>query len=289
MVTDADSRSPTASFLVVTPRFFDVVKTSIVGGRGFTDRDDERGPMVAVVNETLAARLWPGEMAIGRRLWLEAGASPDPCIVVGIAKDSKYLTLGEEGRGHVYLPFAQHPRRGMALLVRSADAPDRVAARMQAALQSVDPNLQGFFTRTLEEHVGVSLLPVRLAAGLTTVVAILALGLAIVGLYSLVSFLVAERTHEIGLRMALGARAGDVLRMVVGYGLKLAGAGLLIGIPAALVVSRFLGSLLYGVSATDPLIFSMAAAAILFVSVLACCMPALRAMRVDPLTALKQL
>jgi predicted permease len=288
VVTDADSRSPSASFLVVTPRFFEVVKTSVVSGRGFTERDDERSPMVAVVNEALAARLWPGEAAIGRRLWLEAGASPDPCVVVGIAKDSKYLTLGEERRGHVYLPFAQHPRRGMALLVRSADAPDRVAASMQAALQTVDPDLQGFFTRTLEEHVAVSLLPVRLAAGLTTVVAALALGLAIVGLYSLISFLVAERTHEIGLRMALGARGRDVLRLVVGYGLRLAGLGLLIGIPAALTVSRFLGSLLYGVSPTDPLIFSLAAAAVLSVSVLACCVPALRAMRVDPLTALKQ-
>jgi len=288
VVTDADSRSPSASFLVVTPRFFEVVRTSIVSGRGFTERDDEHGPTVAVVNETLAARLWPGDTAIGRRLWLEAGASPDPCIVVGIAKDSKYLTLGEERRGHVYLPFAQHPRRGMALLVRSADAPDRVAAGMQAALQRVDPDLQGFFTRTLEEHVAVSLLPVRLAAGLTTVVAALALGLAIVGLYSLISFLVAERTHEIGLRMALGARGRDVLRLVVGYGLRLAGTGLVIGVPAALIVSRFLSSLLYGVSPTDPLIFSLAAAAVLCVSVLACCVPALRAMRVDPLTALKQ-
>jgi predicted permease len=285
---DGDNRSPGASFLVITPRFFDVVKTSILSGRGFTDRDDDNAPMVAVVNETLAGRLWPGESPIGRRLWLDAAASPTPCIVVGIAKDSKYLTLGEDKRGHVYLPFAQHPRRGMALLVRSADAPDRVAAAMQAAARSADQSLQGFFTRTLEEHVAVSLLPVRLAAGLTTVVAALALGLAIVGLYSLVSFLVAERTHEIGLRVALGARAGDVLRLVVGYGLKLAGAGLAIGIPAALVASRLLGSLLYGVSPTDPLIFSVAAVALLFVSVLACCVPAFRAMRVDPLTALKQ-
>jgi predicted permease len=285
---NADDRSPTASFLVVSPHFFDVVKTPIVSGRAFTDRDDEHAPMVAVVNETLAARLWPNETAIGRRLWLEAAASPAPCIVVGISKDSKYLTLGEPRRGHVYLPFAQHPRRGMALLVRSLDAPDRVAAGMQAAVQSVDPTVQGFFTRTLEEHVGVSMLPVRLAAGLTTVVAALALGLALVGLYSLVSFLVAERTHEIGLRMALGARAGDVLRLVIGYGFRLAGAGLVVGIPVALAASRLLNSLLYGVNPADPVIFSVAAVALLFVSLLACCVPALRAVRVDPLTALKQ-
>jgi predicted permease len=288
IATAPDLASPSASFLVVSPRYFDVVKTPIVGGRAFTDRDDDGHPMVAMVNETLAARLWPGASAIGRRLWLEAAASAAPCVVVGVAKDSKYLTLGEARQGHVYLPFAQHPRRGMALLVRSGDPPDRVAATMQAALQSVDPTVQGFFTRTLEEHVAVSLLPVRLAAGLTTVVAFLALGLAIVGLYSLVSFLVAERTHEIGVRMALGAGTRDVLELVVGYGARLAAAGLLIGIPAALAASRLLGSLLYGVSPTDPLVFAFGAALVLAVCTIACLVPALRAMRVDPLTALRQ-
>jgi ABC-type antimicrobial peptide transport system permease subunit len=176
----------------------------------------------------------------------------------------------------------------MALLVRSAEAPDRVAETMQASLRRVDPTVQGFFTRTLEQHVSVSLLPVRIAAGLTTVVAVLALCLAIVGLYSLVSFLVAERTHEIGLRMALGADARDVLRLVVGYGVKLAGAGLLIGIPAALAGSRLLGSLLYGVSATDPLAFAIGASSVLAVCALACFVPARRALRLDPLVALRR-
>ncbi len=284
----ADNTSPSASFLVVSPRYFDVVKTPIVAGRAFTDRDDERAPMAAVVNETLAARLWPADSPIGRRLWLDPAASPAPCIVVGVAKDSKYVTLGEARQGHVYIPFAQHPRRGMALLVRSAEAPDRVAETMQASLRRVDPTVQGFFTRTLEQHVSVSLLPVRIAAGLTTVVAVLALCLAIVGLYSLVSFLVAERTHEIGLRMALGADARDVLRLVVGYGVKLAGAGLLIGIPAALAGSRLLGSLLYGVSATDPLAFAIGASSVLAVCALACFVPARRALRLDPLVALRR-
>src|SRR2546427_5935779 len=142
----------------------------------------------------------------------------------------------------------------MALLIRASGLTDRLTNAVQGALRSVDPNVQGFFTRTLTEHVGVSMLPARLAASLATIVAALALTLAVVGLYSLVSYLVAERTHEIGLRMALGANAADVGRLVLGYGFKLALAGLSIGVPLALI-SRLLSSLLYVVSPTDPLVF----------------------------------
>jgi predicted permease len=287
-VQATDQASPTASFLVVSQRYFDVVKTPIASGRTFNDRDDASRPAVAIVNETLAARLWPDGDAIGRRLWLEAAASPVPCVIVGVAKDSKYLTLGENRQGHVYLPFAQRPRRGMALLVRSSVAADRMTSAVQDVLRSVDPTVQGFFSRTLAEHVAVSTLPVRYAASLTAALAILALALALVGLYSLVSFLAAERTHEIGLRMALGAGTRDVLALVFGYGIKLAGAGLAIGIPVALGASRLLESLLYGVSPTDPLVFISVSAAVMAVATLACYVPARRAMRVDPLTALRR-
>jgi putative ABC transport system permease protein len=283
----ADS-APTASFLVIGQEFFDVVRTPIVSGRAFDDRDTERAPAAAIVNETLAARLWPDGSALGRRLWLEAAASPVPCTIVGIAKNSKYLTLGEEGQSHVYLPFAQRPRRGMSVLVRATNADARMASTMQDVLHAVDPNVHGFFTRTLAEHVSVSLLPVRLAARLTLVVAALAGALAMVGLYSLVSFLVAERTHEIGLRRALGADSTAVLRLVLTFGLKLAAGGLAVGIPIALVSTRVLGSLLYGVSPVDPVVFTLMASALLAVAALACLIPAVRAMRVDPLTALRQ-
>jgi len=286
--TAGATASPTASFLIVSPRYFDVVRTPILAGRAFTDRDDGSTPMAAIVNETLAYRLWPGADPLGRRLWMDAVASETSCVVVGVAKNSKYVTLGEEGQGNVYLPLAQHPRRGMTLLVRTPDPPERAAAAMQAALQRVDPMLQGFFTRTLEEHVDVSRLPVRLAAQVTGVVAALAIGLAVIGLYSLVSFIVAERTHEIGLRMALGAANRDVLRLVVGYGVKLAGIGLVVGVPAALGLSRLLRTLLYGVSPTDPIAFVGGAAAVLVVCAIASFVPAWRAMRLDPLTALRQ-
>jgi len=285
--TAGKNASPSASFLVVSSRYFEVVKTPIVSGRGFAETDDTDRPGGAIVNETLAAHLWPRGDAIGRTLWLEAAASPVPCVIVGVAKDSKYLTLGEERQSHVYLPVAQRPRRGMAILVRSTEAPEHVANAVQEVLRTIDPNVQGFFTRTLIEHVAVSTLPIRLAAGLTTGVAALALALALVGLYSLVSFLVAERTHEIGLRMALGAHASDVLRLVVGYGVKLALVGLAVGIPAALASTRLLRSLLYGVSPTDPLVFVGVSIAVLTVATAACCVPARRAMRLDPLVALR--
>jgi putative ABC transport system permease protein len=285
--TAGANASPSASFLIVSPGYFDVVRTPILIGRDFTQRDDASRTMVAIVNETLARRLWPRVDPIGHQLWMDAVASTAPCIVIGVTRNSKYVTLGEEGQGHVYLPFAQHPRRGMTLLMRSGEPAERVAASMQSALQRVDPQLQGFFTRTLDEHVAVSRLPVRIAAGVTAVVATLAIALAIVGLYSLVSFIVAERTHEIGLRMALGAANRDVLRLVLGYGMKLAAIGLAIGIPAALAASRLLRNLLYGVSATDPIVFAVGGAAVLAVCALASFVPAWRAMRLDPVVALK--
>jgi len=279
--------------LVVSPKYFAVVKTPIVAGRLFTDRDDGDRVPVVIVNETLAERLWPDGDAIGRRLWLDPSVSDvsdtsgTSAQVIGVARNSKYLTLGEENQGHIYLPFAQRPRPGMALLIRSSDLTDRLTNAVQGALRAVDPNVQGFFTRTLTEHVSVSMLPVRLAARIATIVAALALGLAVTGLYSLVSYLVAERTHEIGLRMALGADSSDVMRLVVGQGVKLALYGLVLGIPTALASSRLLGSLLYGISATDPRVFIAVSFTVLVVATVACYVPARRAASVDPLTALR--
>jgi len=297
-VTSAgESASPTASFMVVSTRYFDVVKTPMVAGRSFADTDDANRPAVAIVNEALAAHLWSGADAVGRRLWLEPAATTGirdegvrgsvPFVIIGVAKDSKYRTLGEQRQGHVYLPFAQQPRRGMAILVRAVEPSDRVSSAVQEVLRTVDPDVQGFFTRTLTEHVAVSTLPVRLAAGLATGVAALAVTLSLIGLYSLVSFLVAERTHEIGLRKALGADTVDVLRLVAGHGIKLVLIGLAVGIPAAIGSTRLLRGLLYGVSPTDPVVFAGVSIAVLIVATVACCVPARRAMRVDPLVALR--
>ena len=285
----ADLTSMTVSALVVGVRYFDVVKTPLLSGRAFSERDVAGSQGVVIVNDTLAARLWPGTSPLGRRLWLDPHRSAEPCVVVGVARNSKYLTIGEEPRGHIYLPFAQHPDPDVALLVRSVNPLDRAANEVQTTLRALDPDVQGFFTRTLIEHVAVSLLPVRLATLLALVVAALALALASIGLYALVAFLIAERTNEIGLRMALGATPREVLLLVLSYGVKLAGVGLAIGIPVALVASRLLGALLYGVSPTDPLVFAAAPAVIVAVALAACYIPARRAMRLDPLVALRRL
>jgi putative ABC transport system permease protein len=287
----ADTVSSTASFMVVSTQYFDVVKTPLTDGRAFNARDVAGRPLVAVVNETLAARLWPEGGAVGRRLWVEPRITTAPVTVVGVARNSKYLTLGEEGQNHLYLPIGQHPGSSATLLVRSKGTPggpDRLIDAVQQTLQAIDSNLRGFFPRTLTEHVAISTLPVRLAARLAAAVGGLALCLSIVGVYALVSFLVAERTHEIGLRMALGADARHVLRLVLGYGARLAAIGLGVGVPVALAASRLLGSLLYGVGAADPAVFVVVPIVILAVSVAACYLPARRAMRLDPLAALRR-
>lgn len=280
--------TPTASVLVVSPGFFDVVRTPIVAGRGFVDRDDADAAAVVIVNETLAQRFWPGDSPIGRRLWLDRHASATPCVVIGVARNSRYLTLGEEGQAHVYLPFAQHLQGGMAILTRSREAPDKAIARIRDALAAADPTVQGFFPRTLTQHVSVSLLPVRLAAQLSLAVAALGSLLAAAGLYALVSFLVSERTHELGVRMALGASSSALVRMLVRHGMKLVMIGLAIGIPVGLASGRFLASLLYGVSPTDPLSFVGVSLVIVVMTLAASLGPALRVVRMDPLTALRR-
>jgi len=287
-VSTADDRSPAASFTVVSPRYFDAVKMPIVAGRSFTDDDAAARAAVAIVNETLARRLWPDGNPIGRRLWLEPHASSEACRIVGVSRNSRYVTLGEEGQGHVYLPFAQHPRTGMTVLVRSTIEPGRMMREVQSALSAADPHAIGFFPRTLTQHVGASLLPIRLATSLASVVAGFALALATVGLYGLVSFVVAERMREIALRIALGATPAQVWRLVVGFGLKLSAAGLAVGVPAALAGSRLLAGLLYGVSTTDPVVFALASGVAVAVALASSLLPASRAMRLDPIVVLKE-
>jgi putative ABC transport system permease protein len=282
------SARPTASFLVVSPEFFDVIRMPIIEGRRFTNGDAAGAPAAVIVNETLAHRAWPHDSAIGKRLWLDGQAASTPCIVVGVARNGRYLTLGEEGQAHVYLPYAQHPQAGMAVLVRSGERPDRAIARIQDALAATSPTVQGFFPRTLEQHAAVSLLPVRLASQLSLAVAVLGSVLATVGLYALISFLVSERTQELGLRMALGATPGALVALIVRYGMTLAAIGLAVGVPVALASTRLLQSLLYGVSPADPLSFVAVSVVVAFMAIVACAGPALRIVRLDPLTALKR-
>ena len=281
------SAMPTASFLIISPGFFDVVRIPIVEGRRFTTRDDEAATPVAIVNETLARRMWPGDSAVGKRLWLDGNAATGPCVVIGVARNSRYLTLGEDGQAHVYRPFAQQPQTGMSVLTRSQERTDRAIARIQDALAATGPTVQGFFPRTLDQHVAVSLLPIRLVAQISFVAAALGAVLATVGLYALVAFFVSERTQEIGLRMALGATPAALVRTVLRGAVLLGAGGLAIGIPAALASTHLLRTLLYGVSPADPTSFAACSGVVVAMIAVACVAPCIRIVRLDPLNALR--
>ena len=279
------------SFNRIGVSYFETLRIPLLRGRDFSERDDAGHPAVAIVNETMARRFWPGEEPIGRRFRLAGderrGLPPATLEVIGVAANVRYRTLGEEPRPHFYLPYLQHYDAGRTLLARTSGDPGGLIPAVQAAVRGQDPAVAGFFARTLSEHAAFSLLPARMSAVLTTLFGTLALLLAVVGLYGSVSYAAAQRTREIGVRMALGARPADLFRLILGQALSLVVVGVAAGLAGSLVLTRFLSSLLYGVSATDPLTFAGVAAILAGVAILAACIPARRVMRLDPLSALR--
>jgi predicted permease len=284
-----------ATYHVIGPRYFDTVRMPIVAGRAFTNDDREEGVAVAIVNESLARRLWPGEgpaKTVGRTFRLLAGTGTErrdvagPVEVVGVARDAKYRTVGEDPQPHLYLPFEQHYGPSFSLLVRAASDALPVAA-VQAEMGRLDAAVQGFFTRTLVEHTRVSLLPVRLAASVAAVVGCIALGLGAVGLYGVIACVVGERTRELGVRMALGASRGEIARDVVRRAGRFAAVGCGAGLVLAALGSRGIASLLYDVSPTDPEVYGAVSLALIAVTLLAAWIPARRAAAIDPLVALR--
>jgi len=275
----------------VSPGYFRALRIALMGGRDFSTEDTAAARRVVIVNETAAQRFWPGREPVGRTIWLvQEGRSPTPDVeleVIGVAHNSKLRTLGEEPEPHLYLSFAQHFTPGMALLVRTTGEPAPFFAEVQRELHALDRAVQGFFPRTLMQHLGFSLLPARLAGALSTCFGLLAAFLSVLGVYGLVSQLVVQRTREIGIRMALGAEPGDVARLLVRKGMRAGLVGVAVGGLAALATTHILASMLYGVNPTDPAVFAAVAGLVLIVLLLACYLPARRAMRVDPMTALR--
>jgi predicted permease len=275
-------------FNVVGPRFFETLGVALIRGRAFNPTDDDRAPLVAVVNETMARRLWPDQDAVGRRF--RFGQDGNWVEVVGIAGDGKYVMLGEDPRAYFYLPLAQQYRSPMTLVVRSASDPRGLAAPVQRLLREMDPDLPVFNIRTMEEHVRDSvfgLLPLRIGAAMAGVQGLIGLFLAVMGLYAVVSYAVTRRTREIGVRMALGAQRQDVLRLVVRDGMRLSLIGIVIGLLLAFGVGAVLSRVLYGVTPADAGVLGGVTALLLVVSAIACYLPARRATRVDPLVALR--
>ena len=280
-------RKPYADYLVITPNYFETVGTDLLQGRGFTDADDERSRPVCIVTNALARHYFPEGDAVGHRLLVNE--KDGPWEIVGVVSDVKNEDLEEGPEWGFYRPLRQEPWWTMALMVR-ADGDGDVTALVPAVrgeVRALDRDLPIYNVRTMRDIVDEAASAKRLAMMMMAFFALGALALAAVGLYSVMSYTVAQRTHEIGIRMALGAQGADILRLVLGQGLALVLIGLGLGLVGALAMTRFMASILYGITATDPLVFAGVAAVLAFAALLACLVPARRATRVDPMVALR--
>jgi predicted permease len=277
--------APDTMITSVSPKYFTTMGIGIVDGRELTDRDEIDAPGVVVVNETLARRLFPGQDAVGQRIGL--GGREPRLEIVGVARDGKYWSLGEDPKMFVYQPLAQSYSGSFTLVVRTFVEPETVIAAARGEVQTLDPRLPVFDVKTLDQHVSVSLFPLRVGAVILGAFGALALALAVIGLYGIMAYSVSQRTREIGIRIALGARPRDVLELVAGHGLLLTLAGIAVGLIVAVASTRFMSSLLYGISATDPVTVAGAVLVLAVVGLLACLVPARRAARIDPLRALR--
>jgi predicted permease len=278
----------TVAYNVVAPRFIETVGARLLQGRTLTAADDAKGRRVALVNETMAKRLWPGKAPLGQRFRM--GRDGEWTEVVGLVADGKYLMLGEEPRPYFYAPFAQKYQTPVTLMIRSAGDPEGLVAPLRRVLHDLDPDLPLFNVKTMESHVRDSvfgLMPLRMGAAMAAGQGAIGLLLAVMGLYAVVSYTVSRRTREIGVRVALGANRSDVIRLVVREGMRLTLIGIGIGLVASLGLGLVLSGALYGVSAMDARVYVGVTALLLFVSALACYLPARRATRVDPLVALR--
>ena len=276
-----------ANVRAATPDYFRAMEIPLIGGRAFTEEDTFQAPAVTVINETLARRYWPGENPIGKRIISPARADGTLTTVVGMVGDVRNDGLDDEPKPELYFPYAQNRQTHLAIVVRTANYPAGLMAAVRREVWAVDKNLPLANLSTLEQLLDKTIAQRRFNLLLLGMFAGVALVLAAVGIYGVMSYAVTQRTHEIGVRMALGAQTSNVLRMVVGQGIRLALVGIAIGLGAALALTRLMASLLYEVSATDPLTFAVIALMLAAVALVACYVPARRATRVDPMLALR--
>ncbi len=284
----ANQPSFTVFFNAVRPGYFRTVGTPLLRGRDFTTQDDASAPRVVIVNETLAQRLWPGDDPLGKQLRTTGDADP-PLVVVGVARDGKYDELGERPRAHMFLPHTQQREGldGMILFVRSSDDAMQLAEPIKGMVRQLDANLPVYRISTLAGSIEQRVAERRRATAILGVFALLAMGLGVLGVYGVMSFSVAQRTQEIGIRAALGAQTRDVMSLFLRQGLRLALLGTGIGLAAALLASRALSHLLFGISAADPTTFLSVAGLLGMAAIAASYVPARRATRVDPIIALR--
>ena len=281
----AERNAPHVMFSRISPGYLQAMGTQLVQGRDFTAQDDENALLVVIVNETFARRYWPGQDPLGKRLAL--GSPSEPMRqVIGVVQDGKYTSLTEDPQPYVCRPALQAYAGMTTVIARGNAEPQKLLSVIRSEIQQLDPRLP-LSGAPMTEKLGLALLPARMAAILFGVFGLLALALAAIGIYGVMSYAVSRRTHEIGIRMALGAPASHVLRLTIGQGLILALIGVALGLSVALALTRSLKSLLFGVSATDPLTYVIVSVLLIFVALLACYIPARRATKINPMTALR--
>jgi len=273
----------------VAPKYFQTMGIPILQGRDFSERDGPGAPLTAIVSQRLAQRLWPDQNALGKRIeWPSwEGASRPPLEIIGVSADARYRSLIADPPLLLYLPESQNYNGTPTLVIRALANSAGILPAVRSAVASLDPNLPIFGLKTMSEHVGDSLWQPRMAAGILGSFSSLALVLAAVGLYAVVAQWMGQRTREIGIRMALGAKPRDMMRLVFGYGIGVALAGIVAGIFVASGVARFVSAQLFGTSSTDALTMALIAVLLMLVTLAACYIPARRAMRVDPMVALR--
>jgi putative ABC transport system permease protein len=287
-ITDAQTR-PRAYVHRITPEFFATVGAQMLNGRSFSETETEGRANVVVVTDNLTKRFWQGQDPIGKRIKAGDSASKNPWwTIIGVVREMKYRGLPENPTADpdVFLPFSDRQRE-VAILIRSSQDPSGLAAAARAAAREVDPSITIYEIATMSDRVGRAIERARFAGWMMTIFAGLALTLASVGLYGVMAYTVRRQTREIGVRIALGASAGDVVGMVIRKGMALVSVGMGVGLAAALALTRLLHTLLFEVSAVDPFTYLGVAAALGVVALIACHAPARRAARIDPVTALR--
>jgi predicted permease len=284
------SQAPLVDASIVTPEYFHLLRMQLLRGRLFTEFDDEKAPQIAVINEAFARTYWPNADPVGKRLKLPTpgnGSSFSWTTVVGVIADARTESLAESSVPEMYLSLYQRRAKDLAIFVRGQLDSAVTPVQLREQVQAVNPELPVFRAQMLNETVSASLSERRFSMEIVGLFALTALLLAGLGIYGVISYIVSERTHEIGIRLALGARSRDILRMVLYQGLGLATAGAAVGLVCALIVSHLMTGLLYGVRPTDPLTFVSVALLLIGVALLACYIPARLATKVDPMFTLR--
>jgi putative ABC transport system permease protein len=281
-------QAPALFFNSINPGYFETMRVPLLRGRAFSESDNQMAPPVAIVNQTMADKYWPRQNPLGKSFSLKTATEPAKTLqIVGVVTTGKYLFIAEDPTPFFYVPLAQNYSSVRTLQVRSSVPPETLLAPVQAEIHKLAPDLPVTEAKTLKQAIGDDLLEYRLGAGVAAAMGGIGLLLAVIGIYGIVSFSTAQRTHEIGIRMALGGSAGDVVRLILRQGVRMVIVGLGVGLVAALGITRVMTGLLIGVSPSDPLTYISVAAILTAIALLACWIPARRATRVDPGVALR--